>query len=268
MKKIEWGNPNDILNVIKVTPTKYAENFIKKGTIKFSRPKDWRFNSNDAIGDPYEGAVARCDKWDVSMLSDFWCDYPNDRYERYCNNEMCFIYSNRTQNLPCFCMFGVFVDSLQFSQNNSGQDLVTECNLSKFLDDSKKMSIIFINNFQKFREKLISALKSFGFIDSEILIARERYFDYEQYDRDGIKGFIEIPQGNIPTELICKSKKYEYQKELRIIINSDNSQLTEKLLSNNIEIGDISEFAIETDLTPENIKLIYRNPKIVSKNCI
>lgn len=246
-----WANPNDFSAVFRCTSVKYADEFMKKGSIKFNTPSSWiqySMDKGEGRGDRLEGAVALCHFADVEKIVEL-----NQEYKDYLSlvrmpyEERIYLKNSRSLNLPCYCLY-IMKHSLFECPNKEGEHRVcADIPASYFRDfmddlppedveklsDDEKPALIIINDFNEFKNRLIEKLVSIGLDEREIIISSVRYLDFEKYGREGWWDFGKM----FPKELLIKNKRFENQSEARIIVNTDKEHVKEVLYNNPIEIG-------------------------------
>lgn len=242
-----WENPNVLFGVIRCTNVKYARNFMEKGQIKFSTPREWESYAIKGRGDVYEGTKA------------FACIYDIENVKKLCNrcegteqvihdNRIIFKYT-RSMKLPCLCMYKLNIGNFSVPDREGWQNVHKNIPATYFKDfadhksraeisampEEERPAIYVINNFPEFKKRLIDRMLLAGCKEKEIEIAYVSYCDFEKYE------YMEIDRPQ-PKELFVKSKRFANQNELRIIINTDNKELL-KTLESPIELGNMEDIA-------------------------
>lgn len=256
-----WIDPNMNMLRMRITEKKYADAFIKNGSIKFNTPDDWakyELQHGQGRGDMYEGAFAFCAYDDIKKfkeLNDCYSNPLNIRYKSY----KCKIYKqkilfkdNRSVMLPCFCLYVLKVTDFEIPSCEGRQTLRSVVSKSYFMDfvdnrsenEIKSLSeeespyIIVISDFSEFLERLKSNLMEIGVKEEEILL---HYVSYKDHDKFGERSWGCGSMVN-PKELFLKSKRYSEQKECRIVINSRDNDILKKF-KRPIELGDMSDIS-------------------------
>ena len=257
MDKNSWADSDGFNMVFRCTTREFAENFLKKGQIKFGTPELWvkcAKQNGDGRGDFFEGTIASVHMYDIENLIKI-----NKKYE--CLSDLMRVpYENRvlfkshkSMLLPCFCFY-ILKNSMFVPPNEPGkQSMKTTIPPSYFRDFADKKTpeeiskkeekdrpaIIIIRNYQLFEERLISYLLNIGVGRSDIIPGRVKYVDYEQ---NGELGWWDLNQ-ETPLELLAKNKKrFSEQSEARIIINNITPEIQKKL-KEPIELGNMEDVA-------------------------
>ncbi|BES66094.1 hypothetical protein SANA_25330 [Gottschalkiaceae bacterium SANA] len=260
----DWEKPNTFSGAFRLTSSKYAKSFIKRGSIKFNTPQSWIDYSKqhgDGRGDGYEGTLAFCDSLDVKSISEIIQKYESicilNTNARPLHKEICkrrlLLKDKRSLNLPCFCVY-IMKHSLFPCPDSAGKHRIpAEIPASYFRDFSDNYSpedidklpledqpvLIIIRDFEEFKNRLYKALREVGLEDSEIIIEGVSYFDFEAYGSDGWMDFCQI----YPKELLVKSIRFEEQSEARVIIKTNKKEVVERLDSAPIELGCLKDIA-------------------------
>lgn len=247
----EWKNPNQLVGAMRCTSVKHAKDFMEKGQIKFSTPRDWEQYAIKGRGDVYEGTKAFASMYDLEHILELDAKYPDTERITYKDRTL-FKYS-RSMGLPCLCMYGLNIGSFTTPTKEGKRRVETKIPAAYFDDfvdhkskaeidamkEEDKPAIFIINNFQEFRKYLVDKLVSIGCKKNEIEISCIRYCDYEKYGKNGWMEFT-CPQ---PNELFIKSDRFANQNELRIVINTDNKAVMD-ILKQPIELGNMEEIAV------------------------
>ena len=253
-----WDNPNETPFFLRCTSIKYAKKFLKVGSIKFGTPRTWEQDAlNSKIigrGDPYEGTIAFADALDVDHILELHKKYPDTERIKYGNRTL--FKRTRSMNLPCFCMYDLNMSQFTNPKRDGWQKVNAEIPATYFddfvehkskeelesLPEEDRPALIVINNPGELRNRINQYLYSIGCEESEILTALVTYMDFEKY---GTTGWFDFGQKE-PKELFLKSSIFSGQSEVRIVVNTDNENVLDKL-KKPIEIGDLSDIAFMTD---------------------
>lgn len=261
-----WANTNDNILRMRLTENQYAKCFISKGTVKFSTPESWveyAKDHGDGRGDFYEGTIAFCHKNDMERIFEFDDKYgtakllnPNGRDLTKVEYKNRILYKdNRSMKLPCFCMYILKNEALKIPEKEGKQNFETSIPGSYFKDFANHMlpedvaklpedeqpALIVISDFERFKERLIKKLVEIGVEEKEILIKYVTYFDFEKY---GFLGWYDFQQ-KYPLELYVKSQRFNEQCEARIVINTRDTKVLERL-KKPIDLGNMSDIAKST----------------------
>ncbi|SMC17089.1 hypothetical protein SAMN02745134_00233 [Clostridium acidisoli DSM 12555] len=94
-----------------------------------------------------------------------------------------------------------------------------------------------IKNYNEFERRLIKGLMKLGLKIKEIIITSVKYIDFEKF---GQYGWWDFGQSS-PMELAIKDeKRFKFQSEAKIIINTDNIRIR-KILENPIKIAPLKD---------------------------
>lgn len=247
-----WNEPDRIVIALRCTSIKYAKAMIESGQLKFSTPKSWEKNTIQGRGDIYEGTLAFVSK-----------DYPEQfneisHYEDTYTVEMprrILIKNKKDMELPCFCLYALNLGS--FSTPDSEGKCRLKANIDKryFQNIADNMSkteieaqpyedrpaIVVIKDLDAFLEKLKIKLISLGVSEDQILIRTINYnTSFDKYASDDNWMDLNV---KLPMELFEKRREFEYQKELRVVVNTGDAAI-KSLLKSPIEIGNLSDIAV------------------------
>ncbi|MGN7409860.1 hypothetical protein [Sporosarcina sp. SAFN-010] len=251
-----WAEPDSFTSVFRCTSQKYAETFLKKGEIKFSTPSSWvkyAFEKGEGRGDKLEGTLATFNIFDIDRVVEMY-----QKYKKYPDlirmtvDQRIYLKRSRDMELPCFCFY-ILKQSMFDCPNKEGKNIlsttVPASYFRDFMDDldpqeveklskNDKPAVIFIHNYKEFEQRIIKTLMALGLNREEIIITPVRYVDFYENGNSGWWDFGKRP----PKELAIKHKRFENQSEARIIINTDNEKIKQKL-ANPIEIGSLEDIA-------------------------
>ncbi len=259
-----WKNSDQIFAVFRLTSSKYADDFINKGSIKLNEPQSWIDywkKYGNGRGDGYEGTIAFCSVHDCNSVIEL-----NQKYDSDCIlktnlrpltkefiGHRLLLKDKRSLQLPCFCFY-IMKHSLFPCPDSAGKHRVSaHISASYFRDFSDHLSpediknrpledqpaLIIIDSFDEFKVRLYKTLKSIGLEDTEILIGKVTYFDFEAYGNDGWRDFGQ----KYPYELLVKNTSFKEQSEARIIIITKKSEIIKRLNDAPIELGCMKDIA-------------------------
>ena len=243
--------PN-IINLFRCTERQYAESFCEKGNMKLNTPRYWielEKEEGKGRGDLLEGVCANVHKDDIPRLVQL-----KDIRENICgetiNNITC-LRSKDILELPSYCFFGLDVkDFKDISIDEEGikhyTTTVTQQYFKDFSDNTtkelakelpryKQPVLVMITNPNEFFKRITDYFLKLGLKREEILINAVKYIDKSQ-------GFY-CPKELYPGELFLKDKSFEYQREVRVVINTKNKKILKELSDKNniINIGNLSD---------------------------
>lgn len=263
LKQNGWAYPNNFTLAMRCTKTKYAEAFINKGEIKFGMPKSWveyAEEHGDGLGDKYEGTMAFFSIMDFTNGIDLMKKYGTNSDMEYVNvkGRIC-IKKKRDMNLPCFCFYmlkhGMFMCPKEEGCHQVAatvpssyfKDFADNLSIKEIekLNEGERPAVIFIKDFNGFKDRLIKKLVEMGLKERDIMIESINYFDFNEF---GLDGWLDFGK-NSPKELFVKDIRFKEQSEGRIIINTYNGAL-KKIFDNPIEIGNLSDIAFYEEWYP------------------
>ena len=260
-----WKNPNDLILVLRCTTLEFAKDLVNLGQIKFSTPKSWEQYGKQGRGDIYEGTLAYSSKFYPSQYEKLIAKYSNTCTYELPNRIL--IKNRRDMQLPCICFYGLKTDAFPPPQNEGRNRISTYIDAKYFRDfadnaspaeiaalpPKKQPAIAVIKDWAEFVRRLKAKLNSIGVPDECILVSPVQYFDFTPYSTDD--SWVDL-NCTPPKELFVKSKQdFESQNELRIVIDTDDPTILD-LLSNPIEIGNLSDIAaVAEGYHPEGIEV-------------
>lgn len=251
--------------VLRCTTLEFAKDLVNLGQIKFSTPKSWEQYGKQGRGDIYEGTLAYSSKFYPSQYEKLIAKYSNTCTYELPNRIL--IKNRRDMQLPCICFYGLKTDAFPPPQNEGRNRISTYIDAKYFRDfadnaspaeiaalpPKKQPAIAVIKDWAEFVRRLKAKLNSIGVPDECILVSPVQYFDFTPYSTDD--SWVDL-NCTPPKELFVKSKQdFEYQNELRIVIDTDDPTILD-LLSNPIEIGNLSDIAaVAEGYHPEGIEV-------------
>ena len=213
----------------------------------------------------YEGTLAYSSKFYPSQYEKLIAKYSNTCTYELPNRIL--IKNRRDMQLPCICFYGLKTDAFPPPQNEGRNRISTYIDAKYFRDfadnaspaeiaalpPKKQPAIAVIKDWAEFVRRLKAKLNSIGVPDECILVSPVQYFDFSPYSTDDSWVGLNCTP---PKELFVKSKQdFEYQNELRIVIDTDDPTILD-LLSNPIEIGNLSDIAaVAEGYHPEGIEV-------------
>lgn len=251
-----WANPDDFKISFRCTTSIFADAFLEEGSIKFNTPNSWVdsfFKYGAGRGDHLEGTMALCHRTDDNKVEELYLKYQGPDLYLVNYGERYFFKSIRSLGLPCFCFYIMKNSSLDCPTEEGLQTMDANISATYFRDfmdnktpeeidllsDDEKPALIIINNFDEFRKRIKAYLYSIGLDESEIIITRVMYFDF---DENGETGWW-VCEKKCPKELAAKDKLFKEQSEARIIINTDKIDIKKRLIENPVEIGSMKDIA-------------------------
>lgn len=259
---------------------KYADSFIKHGTIRFAKPSEW-IPDGTSRGDHLEGVYASRYVDDVAMRE------PLRRLRKQSAEmrigDLYYYKSGFICGMRAYCMYSLYDTSLRTNTKRSQdhqfhkvgkvskeyfKNLFPQWDEQKYneTDDDDKPMVLILHP-DRFIKKMITALKGIGIKQDEILFQPIQYFDYKA------DPFVINPP---MFELFYKDRAYCNQHEVRVVINTQRKAIQEYFNKNNglVNLGaiddtiaTISEFYFD-DMQVEvrGNKLLYSLAKPITTN--
>lgn len=244
----------NIINLFRCTERQYAESFCQKGNMKFNTPRAWiemEKKEGKGRGDLLEGVFANLHKNDISRLVQL-----KNMRQNICGEtieNITYLRSGDILDLPSYCLFGL--DNNAFSNIDIDEDGIKHYTTkitqqyfkdfsnnatresSKELPNEEQPVLVIITNPNEFFKRLINYFIKLGFKEEEIIIDSVEYMDKNQ-------GFC-CHKEFYPMEVFLKDKSFEYQKEIRVLINTKNKKMLKQLSNKNniVNIGDLSDIS-------------------------
>lgn len=252
-----WKNPNDFGLAVITTKQCFAQDFLSKGRVKFNSPENWVLESRlngQGRGDIFEGILAFCSINDKDTKKAIQRDCASGlKSGRIVENLSQSIEENRiffrdpsVMNLPCYCFYTLKYDLFEVPRTTGKQTLKTKIPASYFADFATNSSktcgrpaLIVINDFIKFKKRLVSYLVSIGVKENMIYTGSMQYYDFEKYGANGTINFNPTYGG----ELFVKSNEFQHQSEGRFVINVSDDSLREKLITEPMDLGSMEDIA-------------------------
>jgi len=244
-----WNEEFRPLYFVRFDSIYWLKTLLTKGSILFGNAQKWS-NLEDTIegrGDRYEGTLCSCltnDRYSISRSKLF---YHADITEKV-KGGITLIKNSNHIALPIFCFYilkdedflPVPGDSSQKRAVLSG-DVFTGFNNgmteeeAEALPEDKKPGVLLINKPLEFIDRVIDTLKTIGVKDEEVFFDKVKYFNMR-----GSPG--SVGRSEFPFELYCKDERYRKQKEGRIVVNTADQDVIDRL-KYPIEIGSIEDIA-------------------------
>ncbi|PIC73325.1 hypothetical protein [Sporosarcina sp. P17b] len=255
-KKSGWADPESFSHVFRCTTVKYAESLLRKGEIKFSTPSSWvkyALKAGEGRGDKLEGTIATFNMRDDEGISETYKSH-NKHPDLFPMNigERVYLKKTRDMELPCFCFY-ILKMNMFTSPNEEGKHRISTTVPATYFQDfmdqlepdeveqlnpSDRPAVVFINDFEEFKLRIVNSLMELGLRREEIIFERIKYIDFNKYGKYGWWSF----EGETPLQLALKHDRFKNQSEARIIINTDNESI-KQILMNPIEIGSLEDIA-------------------------
>lgn len=179
------------LIMVKVLPRRYAERFVIKGQVHFSRSTQWaRAGQLGEVvrGDPLEGCFAATEAEDPFLLSMY------DDVESFEQDGLVRYRRRRSGSLAIFCLYGVMAKDLDQSRANglgiterytyipklffdSLSNADDDSAFSKMPEDDRPAAVI-ITNAKAFLERLASSVNQIMGRQCRLWFGRVRYHTY------------------------------------------------------------------------------------------
>lgn len=274
-----WGNPDSFVLTLRCTERRYARDFVNNGSIKFSKPRVWAesgFNIVDGRNDSLEGVVAACYLYDLQQLEQLDKKYPKTVSDRIIIGSRLYFKLKRSMELPCFCLYILKNRMFDLLPSPGTHKFETEISAEYFrgfahnmtieqvelLSDEKKPAVIAISDFDEFYKRLQNYLYKLGLTKEEIIVRIVHYHDFDEFGEFGWFDLEKVP----PYELFVKSMKYQQQSELRIVINTEKTEIIDFLDKNVIEIGRLDDISHNLEVYIDGGMRIEMTATIVIKD--
>ena len=238
--------------LFKCTIRKYAEDMLD-GNLFFNMPEKWieieEISQNKGQGDSLEGTFLTTDENDNStFISNLKL---SDDIEHFKKNNKLFFRRKSVKKLFCYCLYGLndnsFVEKSEDRFGNvnfcsridknyfSGFSDVKEEEYFK-IQEGERPAVVFISNPHEFFERIRNALVELGVKREDVIVSPVEYVDRNN------NSIALLPY---PHELLLKDISFKNQSEIRIIINSEDKSIIQKIKENNqiINIGNINDIA-------------------------
>jgi len=248
------------VGALRCAEQQHNNTFVSHGRIKFGIPQKWVEEGEEhgtGRGDYFEGTFAACHDFNADGIRQISTKYqlPDDRIliTHYGNH----FYFKRKKSLllPTFCLYGIKFDLFEIDPKIGwqkingtipGQYFQAFGNVKNSIKDiplEKQPSVVWIKNLDEFKNRLISKLTSLGIDEKEIIYTFVSYYDFNHY---GNLDWFDL-NVQFPDELRIKHKDFEYQSEIRFIVNSKNETAMQELRNTTIDIGSIEDIAQKVD---------------------
>ena len=245
---------------IKILGEKHADDFIKNGTIHFSKPKIWR-DKNACSGkqlDDKDGCFCLSntliDEQLRSQGRDFIKEHAIDGWRYFENTDL----------IVGACFYGAMLSdfqrfTMQYGAKNlpAQQILIPTEYFSSFNENlSSNNKVILIFDLPRLIQLLKNKITALGANEEEIYIFPVDYVNKK------VPFIVNEP---FPLEFFLKDSDYSEQAEFRIIITSKNEDFYNHLEGNNynINIGNISSFCSLQDYYTSELTLSIQGDKLV-----
>lgn len=245
---------------IRIIDKQYSEDFVNKGIIHFSSPKDWT-DKNKASGhqlDVNEGCFCFSTEDNDEALKErgrAFIKMQSDGNYRYFSDSSkvlaCCFYGIKKSDFKRWKMkYGVEqIDTLDFKVERSYFD--------KFNDkDSKEKAVIIVFDLPAFVNRLYEKLIKFGFQASDIQVLPVYYV---------CKSLPFYCKEPFPFEYFLKDSEFVEQSEFRILINCSNEALLKKFneCDCNVALGDISKYTHVQDFYEDDLHFSIQGNKLI-----
>lgn len=241
-----------VIWMFRCTEYQYAKSFVETGTMKLNTPKKWiemEQSEGKGRGDLLEGIFA------TTAFSGFKDGIKFGELRKnptvHLGKNVVYYRSKDILNLPCYCLYGLFEKSFKkrYFEKVKAWATTEIISTSYFKDFYKHESrdsikslpkeeqpvVVIIQSPKKFFDQVYSYFESIGINRSEVLIQSVSYIDKSQPFMTRL-GF--------PTELFLKDRTFEHQSEIRIVLNTKNTDALNMLINSNyiINIGNLEDF--------------------------
>lgn len=244
-------DPDMLVIVMKYMKYKYADAFIKSGILKFGNASTWSnmdVTNGAGRGDKLEGVYAVCPSNDYISKRLYLKKYDDSYLHQH--GKLVYFRSRRIMDLPCYCLYGLAVNDFQQDKISNKRilavspeffheftDIPTD-NYPKLIKDENRPSLILILDPQKFYGRIAYALLAYGVKADDIIMNGVYYIDKTK----------PMICTESPLELLWKSPIYKHQNEVRIIVNTKDAEVINKLNTETLCIGSLQDIAIHFDV--------------------
>ena len=256
---------------LKCIDRRYATQFISKGTIRLSKPREWTIIKESSRGDVYEGVYAKCPNkgpFDIKRIQGL----RKDSRSILCDDFMLF-YSDSVLNMRTYCLYGLNDRDL-IRRDRRSQDhkfhgagvipkayfqklypYVTEENYFSIPEDNRPVLLIIKPDV--FYRKLIEYFSTYGMqYQTDFLFMPVNYYDSNNSNLFCVE--------KAPFELFFKSSDYSEQNEIRLVITSDRPEIVKIFEENDgiIHLGDMTDVASISDYYFDDMQVEERGPQL------
>ena len=244
---LEWLNPEEIFACIVSLKRKYAQDLLDKGIMKFNSPENWikyAIENSTGRGDVLEG------NFETIKIPH---SNKNFRWENHYSENICVAITKdfgynllhlKNQDvikLPCYCFYiirnkdfkiqlrdkrliaSAEIPSRYFRGLEDGRTWLEEQNL----DEQERLVSVVIGDIEEFFCRIKKVLIDFGVEDNSIIMKEVEYEDLlTPYNK----------KREHPMELFVKNLQFSDQSEGRIVINTKNKKIRDKLDSETLSI--------------------------------
>ena len=247
-----WHEDIHPVTFIRFDSMKWLNIFLKEGSILFGNAQKWinledREDQRGKRGDCYEGTLCACHTRDRFSIAKSKAYYHADVTQNI-EGGITLIKNSQHLRLPTYCFYALKTEDFipvpgeknvtrtflsgemftSFNQEMSEEEVAT-------LPEEDKPGVMLINNPSAFIDRLTEALIAIGVKENELFFDKVKYF--EMRNEPGNVDRIELP-----LELYCKDRSYRFQKEGRIVINTRNKKVLERL-KEPLFIGNLEDIA-------------------------
>lgn len=227
---------------MKIIEAKYKNSF-KDGEIHFSTPKSWIDYQNNGRGDRFEGTYANPMKYSKKVKTKLALFDDSYKEEGLDNENRIYLKRKSSVEKYCFCFYNLN-DSL-FEEESIKRNVteksyetdvaayIKENFFVDFCDNMDSKYTVFLLDPEKFHNKLINSIEKLQVKRKNILSQDIKYVD--------LRKRFEIKKNE--NELFFKDFLFSHQNEHRVIINSIDKEILNKLksMNGNIKIDRFNE---------------------------
>lgn len=256
---------------LKCIDRKYASQFISKGTIRLSKPREWTNIKASSRGDACEGVYAKCSNERLFNIKHI-LNLRKDSKSFTCGDFSLF-YSDSVLNMRTYCLYGLNDRDL-IQRDRRSQDHkfhgagvvpktyfqklyphVTEANYLSLPEDNRP--VLLIIRPDAFYGKLMDYFNSYGMkYQTDFLFMPVNYYDSESSNFFCVK--------DAPLELFFKSSDYSEQNEIRLVITSNKPEIIKIFEDNDgvIHLGDMTGIASISDYYFDDMQVEERGTQL------
>lgn len=248
MDNINIVNLEDTSFAMKLLTSDRAEKMIENGKLYFSCSKKWSTINKVGQGDKLEGVFAKINIENKEVLKLYKLHYGETLDIEYDENYM-YLRNKNLCYLPSYCFYSL--KNKFWNINGDPYNAVSgTTDISKEICrdfSNKKSSIVIIKDQAVFINQIIKQFEKKGISKEKVIIEYIKYKDLEgQYYK----------MDNNECELFVKNKCFSYQREVRILINSQSLKFKDYDEGFSIYIGNMSSYAeLLEGYFPEGLRL-------------
>lgn len=266
-----WAEPNKVQAGIRCTCVTLADKLVDKGSIMFNCAQKWiqmEKERGKGQGDKYEGVFAACDPMDIPSINHYLHMYYDviPEFDGY----LMYFRRKSTVRMPAYCFFVLKQGQFECPEQEGRQEITAHIPGTYFQDfvsgktkeevmkepKEDRPSIVFINNVEMFVNMIKYKLISMGVKEKDILVNlvdyQDKHIPFQFVDPHNPSQPVDQYNpfqyyGKTTRGLFLKDKSFSHQSECRVVVNTADTSIINKLIGNPIEIGSFKEIAVKAD---------------------